>query len=477
MDSAALAIDTTDLPPSVLVIFGITGDLAKRKVLPALYHLFELGILPDHTYLVGTSRQQVTDDQILDHIRQAVTEAGGTINEDVLARLHSRFTMLQLNPIEVADYHRLAEHLQAIEDQAGVCLQRLFYLSIPPQVYGGIVQRLGASGLNGGCRHEGTASRLLVEKPFGYDLRSAEELITTTAEHFQETQVFRIDHYLAKETAQNILTFRRHNPLFNQIWNHRHITGISITAAEQIGIEGRANFYEHVGALRDLIQSHLLQLLSLTIMELPPTLSAEAVHAAKQAVLASIQPMPADHVAQRTVRGQYDMYRHEVGNPDSTTETFAALVLTSTAPDWQNVPLRLTTGKALRLKRTSITVDFGSGDTKNRLQFRIQPDEGITLTLQVKKPGFAADIEPTAMDFTYQTAFAGTNTPDAYERVLLEAIRGDHLLFATSQEVLTSWRILQPILDEWAKTATDLQPYATGSDGPNVQRLLDQNGS
>lgn len=459
------------LEPAVLVIFGITGDLAKRKVLPALYHLFQNNLVHQQTYLVGTSRREVGSDEIMQHIYDAVVAMDGSVDNTVMDRLREHFTMLQLTPTDDSDYQNLREQLQAIEDRAGVCLHRLFYLSIPPQVYGGIVERLGSQGLNNGCSHGTTTSRLLVEKPFGYDLQSAEELIADTAKHFSEEQIFRIDHYLAKETAQNILTFRQQNPLFSQIWNKRHITRISITAAEAIGIEGRADFYDHIGALRDLIQSHLLQLLSLTLMDVPEQLSSESVHAAKQAVLTSIAPMPADQVEVRTVRGQYDTYRQEVDKSDSTTETFVSLVLFSKNEEWEGVPLRLTTGKALKMKRTSITVDFGEPGI-NRLQFRIQPDEGITLTLQVKKPGFATDIEPTSMDFTYQTAFTNAGNPDAYERVLVEAIRGDHLLFATDQEVLLAWHILQPIIDEWSKSNADLQMYESGSDGPDVSRLL-----
>jgi glucose-6-phosphate 1-dehydrogenase len=451
------------LEPSALVIFGITGDLAKRKVLPALYHLFQDQLVHEQTYLVGTSRRQVATDEILGHIRDAVTKSDGSVDQAVMDRLASHFSMLEINPVNEADYDKLREHLSQLEETAGTHLQRLFYLSIPPQVYGGIVERLGTHGLNQG-------GRLLVEKPFGYDLQSAEELIAATSAHFSEDQIFRIDHYLAKETAQNILIFRCNNPMFNRIWNNQNIRRVSITAAESIGIEGRANFYDHTGALRDLIQSHLMQLLSLTLMDIPETITSENVHANKQAVLQNILPIPADQVAVRTVRGQYQTYRDEVENPDSTTETFASMVLYSQDERWAGIPLRLTTGKALKVKRTSITVDFGEGAV-NRLQFRIQPDEGITLKLQVKKPGFTDEIEPTHMDFTYESAFTGVGNPDAYERVLVEAIRGDHLLFATDQEVLAAWHILQPVLNEWNKQATELMIYESGSDGPDVSGL------
>jgi glucose-6-phosphate 1-dehydrogenase len=460
---------TLQLEPTVLVIFGITGDLAQRKVLPALYHLFRAGLVHENTYVVGTSRQTISVEDIVTRIREAVGTNDGACDQAVLDRMRSYITMVQLDPGNEADYDNLRSHLQNLEDQVGVCLQRLFYLSIPPQIYGDIVQRLGHHQLNQGCSHGNTSTRLLVEKPFGFDTASAQELIAKTAEHFDEQQIYRIDHYLAKETAQNILTFRQKNPLFNTIWNGEHISGISVTAAEQIGIEGRANFYDNVGALRDLIQSHLMQLLSLTLMEIPSEITSESIHAGKQAVLDAILAVPADAVNDRAVRGQYASYKTETDSPDSSTETFASLVLFSQDPRWQGIPLRLTTGKALKIKRTSITIDFGSQNT-NRLQLRIQPNEGITLTMQVKKPGLAQSVESTTMEFAYDTAFLSGAGLDAYERVLIEAIRGDHLLFATDKEILSSWRILQPVIDAW-KGNTDIPLYESGSDGPDISRL------
>lgn len=254
------------------------------------------------------------------------------------------------------------------------------------------------------------------------------------------------------------MTFRARNPLFNRIWNYRHITGVTITATETIGIEGRVGFYEHVGALRDLIQSHLLQLLSLTLLDLPSELSSQQVHDAKLQLLKSI--LPANPV--EAVRGQYESYRKEVDNDISATETYAALTLFSQDNDWQGVPLRVITGKAMAQKHTEICVYFGGG---NQLQFRMQPDEGIRLSLEVKKPGLSEQepVETTNMDFTYEHAFSGVGNPDAYERVLLDALRGDHLLFATDQEILASWNILQPVLTAWQQHSDDLIIYPSGS--------------
>jgi len=434
--------------PSVFIIFGITGDLARRKVLPSLYNLAKDGLLPEPTYLVGTSRRPMDAQALKTEIAEAVQAATGQpANQAVIDSLQP--SMVTLDPAKAEDYRGLKDHLEQLPVE-----QRLFYLSIPPEVYGQVVNYLGEQGLNQGPG----PVRLLVEKPFGTDLASAQALIDLTAKHFTEDQIMRIDHYLAKETAQNILTFRARNPLFNRIWNYRHITGVTITATETIGIEGRVGFYEHVGALRDLIQSHLLQLLSLTLLDLPSELSSQQVHDAKLQLLKSI--LPANPV--EAVRGQYESYRKEVDNDISATETYAALTLFSQDNDWQGVPLRVITGKAMAQKHTEICVYFGGG---NQLQFRMQPDEGIRLSLEVKKPGLSEQepVETTNMDFTYEHAFSGVGNPDAYERVLLDALRGDHLLFATDQEILASWNILQPVLTAWQQHSDDLIIYPSGS--------------
>jgi glucose-6-phosphate 1-dehydrogenase len=460
----------TQLEPAILVIFGITGDLAKRKVLPALYHLLKDNLLPEHLAIVGTSRRSLSVDELLKNVELCVLEKDNVCDPTVLELFRQRLHMLQFDPVNGADYDRLHAQLDQIETEQGVCMNRLYYLSIPPQVYGPLVRQLGEHGLNQSCQHNRAATRLLVEKPFGYDLSSAEELVQNTAKQFSELQVFRIDHYLAKETAQNILTFRRYNPLFSSVWSNQYIERIDIIAAEQIGIEGRAEFYEQIGAMRDLIQSHLMQLLALTTMELPSDLTdSDAIHQAKQALLESIPPLVPNQVANKVVRGQYDSYRQEVNNPDSTTETYVSIELSIANERWQAVPVTLTTGKALRAKRTEVTIRFGDAkgtSAPNQLTFRVQPNEGIDVQLIVKKPGFEAAVQPASMDFSYQATFDENGHPEAYERVLVDAVRGDHTLFATSAEVLASWRILQPILNEWQKNTSDLHIYTTGSEGP-----------
>ena len=457
---------TNQETPAILVIFGITGDLAKRKVLPAIYHLFKENLLPKHTQIVGTSRRAMSNDELLAQVELCVLEVDNVCDPDALQVFRDNLRMVQLNPVNDADYDTLHRTLDDIDAAKGQKLNRLYYLSVPPQVYGPVIRRLGEHGLNTNGENGDPVSRLLVEKPFGYDVASAQSLIQETAAVFREDQIFRIDHYLAKETAQNILTFRQHNPVFSSIWDGQHIRAVEVRAAEQIGIEGRANFYDSVGALRDLVQSHLLQLLTLTLMDLPTNPSDNnQLHASKQAFLEALQPIAPDEVRQRVVRAQYDDYRREVGHQDSTTETFVSVELYSQLPKWQGVPLRLTTGKALDAKQTSITVYLGTPEADcNKLTFRIQPDEGIDVQLLVKRPGYADDIQAADMNFSYASSFQNDVQPDAYERVLVDAVRGDKALFATSEEVMASWHILQPILDAWTRTSDDLRHYPSGSE-------------
>jgi glucose-6-phosphate 1-dehydrogenase len=343
-------------------------------------------------------------------------------------------------------------------------MNRLYYLSIPPELFDTTVHHMSQAGLNGSCQQGSASTRLLIEKPFGSDLKSAEALIEKTNAVFQEDQIFRIDHYLAKETVQDILVFRHSNPLFTDIWNDRHISGIEIVAKESLGVGHRINFYEHVGALRDFVQSHLLQLMAVTMMDIPDTLDAESIHQAKQKLLLATKPADPDHA----VRGQYDGYRQESGNPDSTTETFAQLGLTVESERWKDTPVTITTGKALDEKLTQVVITFHTPESEqsNRLVFRIYPKEGIHLELKVKHPGFGDEIEQAVMDYSYSQD--GANHPDAYERVLLDAVKGDRTLFATSDQVLASWRIIQPLIDAWRDNPDGLEPYRTGSAGPGV---------
>ena len=460
--------ESVKLQPSVLIIFGITGDLAKRKVLPALYNLCKEQLLPEGTNIIGISRRHVSKEEILDKVSLCVLETDQVCDPEVINRLRTWLSMFKLDPLDDDDYVQLKSHLNAIDAKHGFELDRLFYLSIPPQVYGPIIERIGRHGLN--REGNGAVSRLLIEKPFGYDLKSAEQLIEETEKVFKEEQIFRIDHYLAKETAQNILKFRRHNPVFSSQWDCRHIRRIHVIAKEKIGIENRVGFYERVGALRDLIQSHLMQLLALTAMDIPKNINDTEVHSSKHAFMESLIPPSAmAGINRQVVRGQYDTYRSEVGNIHSNTETFVSLVLKSHDPNWRDTLFQLTTGKSLDEKITMIQVFFGSQDP-NILTFRIQPNEGINLNLLIEQPGFVHNLKEVNMEFRYNDHFDIDNH-EAYERVLVDAIRGDKLLFASKSEVIASWKVLQPILDAWQNNNSDLQLYTTGSSGPSTDEL------
>jgi glucose-6-phosphate 1-dehydrogenase len=377
--------------------------------------------------------------------------------------------MVQMNMVEAADYTALLEHLGKIEHQLGPKAVRLYYLSIPPQVFTPIIRHLGETGHNRPLPELHDTPRLLVEKPFGYDTASAQELIDVVDEHFNEGQIYRIDHYVAKETVQNILTFRFQNPLFEGIWNNRHVEKISVVAHEKLDIEGRADFYEQTGALRDLIQSHLLQLLAMVTLAKPEKLESADIHAEKRKLLEAIIPIAPDEVAIKTARGQYIGYRTEVQNPTSNIETYARIHIQIDNDRWRGVPITLETGKAMAQKCTEITVCFSQPDDTehdyNRLIFRIQPTEGITIRLRVKRPGIDNRTDEAEMNFDYQTSFS-ERSPQAYERVIIDAIRGDQTLFASAAEVLASWRVIQHVIEDWAKNDTGLVLYEPGSAQP-----------
>ena len=453
--------------PTIIVIFGISGDLAGRKVLPALYRLLKHNLLPNKCRIIGTSRQEITVDKILDKIELSILETDNDCDPAVLKRFKEIFEVIQFDPSDEKGYALLKNRLDKIEVDEGVCLNRLFYLAIPPAAYLPIVRLLGKNNLSGSCQHNKAKSRLLIEKPFGYDLDSAKRLIKQTNRFFKEDQILRIDHYLAKETAQNILAFRRHNPLFCNIWQNNYISKVTIRALETLGIEGRVGFYESTGALRDIIQSHLLQLMAISAMELPDDInSSNQIHQQKIKLLNKV--VIGKLTKQSILRGQYTSYREEVNNPKSNTETYVLLKFGINNKRWANTPFILETGKAMAKKTTDVTIDFAMAHERNRnqLTIRIQPNEGIDIKLFAKKPGFSNTVEPTIMDFSYESAFKDQARPDAYERVMVDALRGDQSLFASDKEVIRSWQILQPILDKWQRSSDDLMIYPNGSMGP-----------
>ena len=453
--------------PLLLVIFGISGNLARRKLMPALYHLLQRGDLPSTFRVVGISRKDYQIDQLFSDISSYLPK---DLDTDVLDSLKHNTVITHLDLSENQAYEALHSELVTASNELGGDTTRLYYLSIPAQAFGGVVRSLGETGHNLPFEGETIEPRLLVEKPFGYDTTSAQALITAADEHYGEAQIYRIDHYLAKETAQNILTFRFNNPLFQTIWNARHIDRIAIGAFETIGIEGRADFYEKTGALRDILQSHLLQLLALIMMEQPAKLESSDIHRAKLRLLDSISPIDVASVYEKADRGQYDSYRAEVQNADSLTETFARLKLTVDNEQWRGVPVILETGKALERKCTEIAVHFRESTESvgdNTLTFRLQPSEGITLSLQAKRPGMTNTTDTVAMEFDYAKSFVG-GTAEAYERVILDAVRGDQSLFASGPEVMASWRIVENVISEWSKNDHNLKTYMVGEKPENL---------
>jgi glucose-6-phosphate 1-dehydrogenase len=454
--------------PFVLVIFGITGDLSQRKLLPALYHLVKHRQLPEKMKIVGISRHKVPVSEVYENLHLKIH--GDDFDKAVVEQLHDATEMMQVDLENGDDYVQLLEDLRVISDELGPGVSRLYYLSIPSQAFVSVVHHLGEARHHEPFGQDGERPRLLVEKPFGYDTESAETLVKAADEHFGEQQTFRIDHYLAKETAQNILTFRFENPLFQTIWNRKHIESIEVIAYETIGIENRVVFYEQTGALRDFLQSHLLQLLALITMEKPAAFESADIHKAKLRLLESIDTIAPGDVSTRAIRGQYDSYRAETGHPHTNVETFARLHLSIDNEQWRGVPMTIETGKALHEKCSEIVVSFRPNEDApgiNKLIFRIQPREGITLALQAKRPGLDRGTELVKMEFDYDRTFYGL-AGEAYERVIIDAVRGDQSLFATAQEVLTSWRIVENVLKHWAADGDDLRIYPVGSPASDI---------
>jgi glucose-6-phosphate 1-dehydrogenase len=421
-----------------LLIFGITGDLSTRKLLPALDKIVRIDDFAD-VQIIGVSRRTVNVPEL---IRQAT-------GNDELAHRTKVFSM-DLALYE--DYGKLREEIAPSADE-----QLLIYLSVPPAAATQIIDFLGEAGLN-------TPNvKILFEKPFGVDLPSATAMIERTARYYSDEQIFRIDHYLAKEMAQNIVAFRGGNALITHVWNSAAIEKIEIIANERIDIEGRAHFYEQTGALRDLVQGHLMQLLALTLMDIPHALDWNRLPELRLAALEQL--LPADPLLAR--RAQYTGYQDEVGNPGSLTETFVSLQLASRDPRWRDVPLVLTTGKALDKKATELRVHFRRFHEaqSNQLVFRIQPDEGVEIDLFTKKPGYSREFQRQKLAFSYPEDAV---LPDAYEQVLVDAIQAHKSLFTSGEEVLASWKVLQPVLDHWNMSSEQPSQYKKGSTTHNV---------
>jgi glucose-6-phosphate 1-dehydrogenase len=480
------ALERLPVAPTTLVIFGATGDLARRKLLPALYNLAHDGALPERFHLVGVARREKAHEDYRAECEQAIRQfSRRKPDDDVLKGLleHVKYVPGTFDEDDV--YAKLGKLLDEFEERAGEPLNRAFYLSTAPTFFPVIVEQLGRSEL---AQHEGAAVRVIIEKPFGTTLEEARELNRRVLAIFDETQVFRIDHYLGKETVQNMMAFRFANGMFEPLWNRNYIDSVQITAAEDLGIGTRAEYYDHAGALRDLIQNHMLQLLCHVAMEPPVSFTAEEVRNEKVKVLQSIPEPTAEQIPQMSVRAQYSAghaggedvpgYLGEPGVPEgSSTETYAALRLEVDNWRWAGVPFYLRTGKRLARKITEIAVtlkpvphlafseDGSLGVQPNQLVLTLQPNEGVSLRLGAKIPGTRMIIRPVNMEFLYGTAFL-SQSPEAYERLITDAMRGDATLFTRNDEVEAQWRICDPIVRTWAGTAGPLPKYPAGSQGP-----------
>jgi glucose-6-phosphate 1-dehydrogenase len=456
------------IPPAIIVIFGITGDLAQRKLLPALYHLFRDNLLDERTVILGITRREVSTAEMVKQVENSIEAADGTAAAEPLSRLQNSLRMHTMSQTDPAEYRELKELLDAIEIERGVCMDRLYYLSIPPQMFGPIVRNLGENGLNQSCQHGTAATRLLIEKPFGYDLASARELIEETGSNFTEDQIFRIDHYVAKDAVQNIIAYRQSVPGVEELWNARHIAAIECTVFEKLDIEGRAIFYEELGALRDFVQSHLLQMLAITAMDLPTDDTSGGTHIARLRLLESIEPIGPSDVAISARRGQYEGYTDDVSNPHSHTETFARVHLKVDSERWNGTTMTLQTGKAMSEKKADIRLIFtDSGNGEESLTFHIQPENGVTLSAD--SPKFK-DLEAFIADFNRVHPSSAQNAL-GYERVLLDATLGNHQLFTTSDEVIAAWKVLNGVVEAWGQNGDGLVTYPKGADPKTTTSL------
>ena len=477
--------------PCIVVIFGASGDLTKRKLLPALFHLEQQGLLPKEFAVVGVARRDLSPTFASD-MQDGILKGGGVDGGDSnLKPFVDRIKYFATNFDDDAGFEKLKAYLADLDKQFGTKGNRLFYLAVAPEFFADITERLGKHGMT---RAEGADGwvHVVIEKPFGVDLESARKLNDEINRVLSENQIFRIDHYLGKETVQNILVFRFGNGIFEPVWNRNFIDHVEITAAESIGIEGRGPFYEQAGALRDVLQNHVMEVLSFVAMEPPDSFESGAVRTEKLKVWRAIEPIPVED----TVRGQYAEgtidgqkvvgYRQEERvNPESTTETFAAMKLQIENWRWAGVPFYIRAGKRLAARVTEVTVTFkqpplhlfktNAKDARvcpNVLKIRIQPDEGISLVFGAKVPGPTTDVKPVEMHFSYADAF-GKSSANGYERLLLDAMLGDGTLFAERDGVEATWALMTPILEAWKKNPPkDFPNYAAGTWGPESSDAL-----
>ena len=478
--------------PCVMVIFGASGDLTERKLIPALYYLARQHLLPDGFSVIGCGKTHYTDDSFRNKMRDAVKKYLNLSAEhdESVDSFTQGVHYISDDFGDSAAYQQLKNLLDRLDEERSTCGNRLFYLATPPSFFPVVIKHLGAAGLSQPKENGCSWTRIVVEKPFGRDLESSRELNRTLTSVFREEQIFRIDHYLGKETVQNLLVFRFGNGIFEPVWNRRYIDHVQITVAEEMGIENRGSYYEEAGLLRDMIQNHVLSLMSLVAMEPPAVFESTAVRDEKAKAMRAVRPIPLDHLNDYVVRGQYvegwadgqklSSYRAEPKvSPQSTTETFAALKLYIDNWRWADVPFYVRSGKRLSSRVSEIAIQFRRAPhllfqgiltraiEPNILTVRIQPDEGMSLKFNAKIPGTTMQIRPVAMDFQYDKAFGEAPPTTAYETLLLDCMLGDPMLFTRDDFVDLSWQLITPILNHWKEDGKKvLYFYEGGTWGP-----------
>jgi glucose-6-phosphate 1-dehydrogenase len=474
--------------PCVFVIFGASGDLTRSKLLPAIFNLCEEGLLPEEFAIVGVARPQIDQDAYRKNMREQVRQAEGEpLEPEKWSRIEDRLYYLSGEFDDPALFQRVKQTLEQVRERHGIAPNYLFYFAVPPDLFGLVGDRLADAGL---LKEDEGWRRVIVEKPFGYDVESARALNAELTRGLRETQIYRIDHYLGKETVQNILAFRFANGIFEPIWNRRYVDSVQMSVAEESGIGKRGAYYDKAGALRDIVQNHMFQVLTLIAMEPPISFGGEDVRDEKVRVLHAVPPLTRDDVTQHVVRGQYEGYTAEPNvDPKSRTETFVAMRLFLDNWRWAGVPFYLRTGKRLPERLTEVVVEFKRAplmlfrDTPvrslspNTLMLRIQPDEGISLGFNGKVPGPFERLETVTMDFSYAKYFK-TEPTTGYETLLFDAMTGDQTNFHRMDMVEAGWQVVQPILDEWKRdTRSRIPTYPPGSSGPpEADVLIERDG-
>lgn len=450
--------------PTAFVIFGATGDLARKKIFPSLYQLYKNNLLPNKLKIVAAARTPHTRESFTQILKETTVVKDPKAWNDFI----NQIDYLSLDVAQDKNLDKIAKLLEKFEKESDVCIKRIFYMAISPIILEKAIENLGKHKLHLGCQIHTLRARIVVEKPFGQNLKSAQNLNNKLGKYFAEDQIYRIDHYLGKETVQNIFAFRFANELFEPVWNNKFIDHVQITQAEYRGIEKRGEFYDQTGALRDITQNHLLQLLALTAMEKPQKFEAKSILKAKLEIVSAIKKLTPDNVVKNTVRGQYEGYlSEEKVAKDSQMETYALTKLEIENERWQGVPFYPRTGKRLEGNVTSIIIQFKEKSHKipNHITIQIQPNEGIGIRLAAKKPGLSTNLEPVDMEFCYKTSF-DVPQPDAYERLLLDIILGDQSLFLSQEIIEESWKVIDPIEEVWRSGKPKLVIYKPGSWGP-----------